>query len=91
MWENEPDIDLELMKKAFIATPHIAGYSTDGKANGTAMIVNSLCRYFDLPVNNWYPDDIPVPPVVSLTIDGTGKSDVDIIREVVLHTYDIEG
>jgi len=91
VWENEPDIDLELMKKAFIATPHIAGYSMDGKANGTAMIVNSLCRYFDLPVNNWYPGNIPVPPVVSVTVDANGKSDDDIIREVVLHTYDIEG
>ena len=90
VWENEPDIDLELMKKAFIATPHIAGYSTDGKANGTAMIVNSLCRHFDLPVNNWYPFDIPVPPVASLTIDAEGKSDDDIIREAVLNTYDIE-
>ena len=90
VWENEPDIDIELMKKASIATPHIAGYSTDGKANGTAMIVNSLCRYFDLPVNNWYPDDIPIPPVGSLTIDAKGKSDDDIIREVILHTYDIE-
>jgi erythronate-4-phosphate dehydrogenase len=90
VWENEPELDIELMKKAFIATPHIAGYSMDGKANGTAMIVNSLCRYFDLPVNNWYPDDIPVPHVVTLTIDAKGKSDYDIIREVVLHTYDIE-
>jgi erythronate-4-phosphate dehydrogenase len=91
VWENEPEIDLELMKKAFIATPHIAGYSMDGKANGTAMIVNSLSRYFDLPVNNWYPGNIPVPPVVSVTVDANGKSDDDIIREVVLHTYDIEG
>jgi erythronate-4-phosphate dehydrogenase len=55
VWENEPDIDLELMTKAFIATPHIAGYSTDGKANGTAIVVNSLSKYFDLPLKNWYP------------------------------------
>jgi erythronate-4-phosphate dehydrogenase len=91
VWENEPDIDIELMKRAFIATPHIAGYSTDGKANGTAMIVNSLCRYFNIPLNNWYPGNIPVPPVESVTVDAKGKSDDDIIREVVLHTYDIEG
>ncbi len=46
VWENEPDIDLELMQQAFISTPHIAGYSTDGKANGTAMVVNSLGKLF---------------------------------------------
>ncbi len=46
VWENEPDIDLELMEKTFLSTPHIAGYSTDGKANGTSMVVNSLCRFF---------------------------------------------
>ena len=89
VWENEPDIDLDLMEKAFIATPHIAGYSTDGKANGTAMVVNSLCRYFNLPMEKWYPVDIPVPSATSLTIDVKGKSDDDIISEVVFHTYDI--
>jgi erythronate-4-phosphate dehydrogenase len=90
VWENEPDIDLELMEKAYIATPHIAGYSTDGKANGTAMVVNSLCRYFNLSLENWYPGNVPVPTVASITVDATYKSDYDIIREVVLHTYNVE-
>jgi erythronate-4-phosphate dehydrogenase len=90
VWENEPDLDLELMSKAFIATPHIAGYSTDGKANGTAMVVNSLCKYFDLPLKNWYPDNVPFPPVSVINIDATGKSDEDIIREAVIQTYNID-
>ena len=89
VWENEPDIDLELMEKSFIATPHIAGYSTDGKANGTAMIVNSLCRFFDLPLKDWYPSDVPPPSVPGIVIDCEGKTDQDIIREAVFHTYDI--
>jgi erythronate-4-phosphate dehydrogenase len=90
VWEKEPDIDLELMEKSFITTPHIAGYSTDGKANGTAMVVNSLCRFFNLPLENWYPEDIPVPSNAEIIIDGKGKSDEDIIREAVFHTYNIE-
>ena len=49
VWENEPDVDQELLSKVFLATPHIAGYSTDGKANGTAMVVNSLSRFFNAP------------------------------------------
>ena len=37
VWENEPDINLTLLNKVFIGTPHIAGYSADGKANATRM------------------------------------------------------
>ncbi len=90
VWENEPDIDLELMAKTFIATPHIAGYSTDGKANGTANIVNSLCEYFDFPLRNWYPENVPQPPAPEISIEGKGKNDEDIIREAVFQTYSIE-
>jgi erythronate-4-phosphate dehydrogenase len=90
VWENEPDIDKELMQRAFFATPHIAGYSSDGKANGTAMVVNSLCKYFDLPSVNWYPDHVPLPDYPLLTIDCTGKSEESIVREAVVHTYDID-
>ena len=42
VWENEPDIDLELLNIVEIATPHIAGYSAEGKANGTAVCVNAI-------------------------------------------------
>lgn len=50
-WENEPDIDLTLLRKAFIATPHIAGYSADGKANATRMSLEALCRFFGIEAN----------------------------------------
>jgi erythronate-4-phosphate dehydrogenase len=89
VWENEPAIDLDLLAKTFIGTPHIAGYSTDGKANGTAMVVNSLCTCFKLPLKNWYPDNIPLPCESVLTIEGIDKTDEDIIREAVFHTYNI--
>lgn len=45
-WEDEPDINLDLLQKAYIATPHIAGYSADGKANATRMSLEALCRFF---------------------------------------------
>ncbi len=90
VWENEPDIDSELHKASFIATPHIAGYSTDGKANGTAMSVNALSKFFNLPAANWYPDDVPNPSNPLIMIDGKGKSDEDIVRECIFHTYDNE-
>ena len=90
VWENEPDIDTELMEQAFIATPHIAGYSTDGKANGTAMVVNSLSKYFNLSLENWYPGNVPLPSFPSISIDCKGKSEEEIFREIVLHTYNID-
>jgi erythronate-4-phosphate dehydrogenase len=89
VWENEPDIDLELLGKAFIATPHIAGYSTDGKANGTAMSVNALCEYFNLPLKNWYPDNIPQPHYPVITVESRVKEDEEMIRLAISGTYDI--
>ena len=47
-WENEPDINQELLDAAFLATPHIAGYSADGKANATRMSLEALCRFFHI-------------------------------------------
>ena len=69
VWENEPNIDLELLKQVDIATPHIAGYSADGKANGTAMSVQALSRHFNLGLDDWFPENIPSPSKPSFKID----------------------
>jgi erythronate-4-phosphate dehydrogenase len=90
VWENEPNIDTELMSMAFLATPHIAGYSTDGKANGTAMVVNSLCRFFNLPLKEWYPGNVPLPEKTEISINAAGKDDYEVLREAVTRTYSIE-
>ncbi len=45
VWENEPDIIPELLKQTLVGTPHIAGYSLEGKVNGTQIIYNSLCEF----------------------------------------------
>lgn len=47
-WEHEPFISKELREVAYIATPHIAGYSADGKANATRMSLEALCRFFHI-------------------------------------------
>ena len=81
VWENEPDIDLELMQQSFISTMHIAGYSTDGKANGTTASVRAVARALGIKeLEQWTPSEIPAPleaqeiPFVSL-------------KDSVLHTY----
>jgi erythronate-4-phosphate dehydrogenase len=46
VWENEPAINLEMLRSVDIATPHIAGYSYDGKVRGTKMIYDAACAFF---------------------------------------------
>lgn len=58
VWEGEPNIEQRVLQGAELATPHIAGYSVQGKANATAMVVNALARHFDLPLKDWYPEGI---------------------------------
>lgn len=52
-WEGEPKISHKLLHKALVATPHIAGYSIEGKQRGTAMVIESLNHHFGInaPVN----------------------------------------
>lgn len=49
-WEGEPDINRELLEKAFIATPHVAGYSADGKSNATRMALRAVCAHFGIAI-----------------------------------------
>lgn len=89
VWENEPDIDTQLMDMTFLATPHIAGYSTDGKANGTAMSVKALCEFFNIPLSGWFPADLPPPLIPVVSIGGDRKSDEEILNKAISHTYNI--
>ncbi|PKL83391.1 MAG: 4-phosphoerythronate dehydrogenase PdxB [Ignavibacteriae bacterium HGW-Ignavibacteriae-3] len=92
VWENEPEIDLELLNLVDIATPHIAGYSTDGKANGTAMCVREVSSFFNLGMDkNWYPSIIPEPENSRIIeVNCSGKTDHEILREIILVSYNIE-
>ena len=63
VWENEPDIDRRLLQRAFLATPHIAGYSADGKANATRMALDALCGFFHLRADY---SIVPPPPAQPL-------------------------
>lgn len=46
VWENEPYINKELLERAFVATPHIAGYSAEGKMNATRIVFNAFLEFF---------------------------------------------
>ena len=72
-WENEPCVSLPLLERVWIGTPHIAGYSADGKVNADNMVVAGLCRHFGL--------DLPpriVPPSLPPTF--VPSADDDTLR-----------
>ncbi|NOZ24333.1 MAG: 4-phosphoerythronate dehydrogenase PdxB [Planctomycetes bacterium] len=90
VWEGEPDIDVALLEKVAIGTPHIAGYSFDGKVLGTQMIYQALCQHLGVPTD-WDPAPLlPEPEHPVLEIDAKGRDDEDVLRQAVLTVYDIE-
>ncbi|MGD9201770.1 MAG: 4-phosphoerythronate dehydrogenase PdxB [Chitinispirillia bacterium] len=89
VWENEPHINSDLLNKVTLATPHIAGYSADGKANGTMMSVQAVSRFFNLGLDNWSPENIPVPENITINIDCKEKSLHEVFKEAVMHTYSV--
>jgi erythronate-4-phosphate dehydrogenase len=86
VWEGEPDIDQELLALTDIATPHIAGYSADGKALGTAMSVQQISRFFGLGLDGWHPAELPRPGSMHIELQGRGAEG---ISDAVEQTYDI--
>ena len=88
-WENEPDIDLELLSLTALATPHIAGYSKDGKATGTRMSVQAISRFFGLGLNDWEPTGVELPAHPVIELDGLGLNEQEIISRAILASYDI--
>ncbi len=88
-WENEPDLDLELLSLTEIATPHIAGYSKDGKATGTLMSVQAISHFFGLGLENWQPTGVEQPAEPVFVLDGAGLTEQQILSKAILHTYDI--
>jgi len=93
VWEDEPNnIDQELLNLLEIGTPHIAGYSVEGKANGTSQIVQALARNLAIEdLQKWsVPSEVlnAIPGGV-VQIDADKGSDELVLHEAVMHSYDI--
>jgi len=88
-WNHEPGIDMELLELADIATPHIAGYSYQGKQNGTSMAVRAVARHFGLDsLKDYYPaTESPEKEIVTLRFYGLTREQT---RDLMLSAYDIE-
>ena len=71
VWEGEPQADVELAALCRIATPHIAGYSLDGKLRGTAQIYQALCQHLGVASSIELAQLMPAPWLSELTIDAS--------------------
>jgi erythronate-4-phosphate dehydrogenase len=88
VWEGEPNINADLLAGVDLGTPHIAGYSFDGKVNGTRTIYRAVCGFFGMKPT-WEPV-LPPPPVPHLEVTvEAGEDDEDVLRRVVRQVYDI--
>ena len=75
-WENEPNISRELLEKCVVSTPHIAGYSREGKQRGTAMMLEALNEHF-----GW---NIPLP-----IIEAPATGAINVTLAGIAASYDI--
>jgi erythronate-4-phosphate dehydrogenase len=85
VWEEEPDIPAELIERCAIATPHIAGYSFDGKVRGTEMIASALA---DFAGRRWKQTELIPPHAGELRLP-SGLSLLDGVHCAVRGAYDI--
>ena len=83
-WENEPNIDTELLEMTEIATPHIAGYSADGKWTATKMSLDNLNEFFGLCIKPKFQEiEKPLSPIIDLREISAEKQ----LSHAVWHTY----
>lgn len=83
-WENEPHIDLHLLDMASIATPHIAGFSADGKANATRACLKNIGDFFH--IDRVRTEDVLPPPPTDPIINLSGCQS-DVISQAVFTSF----
>ena len=87
VWEQEPRIHPELVDRVWLATPHIAGYSLEGKVQGTEMIYQSLSQFLGLPVRKKAGQFLPEPALSKISFTSSADEE-DAIRIALRACYD---
>lgn len=88
VWENEPTPNSELMSQCLIATPHIAGYSLDGKLNGTSMVYREACEFLGLPKRRKLAQLMPEAPLRKLSFSVEGDNEF-VVTKAIRSMYDV--
>ncbi|SEM99548.1 erythronate-4-phosphate dehydrogenase [Pseudomonas sp. ok272] len=71
VWEGEPSVDIALAELCVIATPHIAGYSLDGKQRGTAQIYQAFCQFIDQAASVTLDQLLPAPWLAQVHVNAS--------------------
>ena len=87
VWEQEPRIHPELVDRVWLATPHIAGYSLEGKVQGTEMIYQALSQFLGLPVRKKAGQFLPEPALSKISFTSSAEEE-DAIRIALRACYD---
>jgi erythronate-4-phosphate dehydrogenase len=86
VWETEPNFDSELFKLVEIGTPHIAGYSFEGKVNGTTMIYEALSDFIKSP-KTWKPNLDKVEDNVVVIEDN--ETTLSVLKKLFNKSYNV--
>ena len=89
VWEGEPFVNIELASQVDIATPHIAGYSYDGKVRGTWMIYQALCQHLGQEVMLEETDLIDSKLNLLLDLQSEQVAAPESARDLLVRIYDI--
>ncbi|WP_039913511.1 4-phosphoerythronate dehydrogenase [Cellvibrio mixtus] len=89
VWEPEPDISLELLDKVLLGSPHIAGYSYDGKLNGTEIVYQALCKHIDTQPKASLAALVPPLENNQLRVDDENRTVFEIAQSLIKQVYDI--
>ncbi|QTN40427.1 4-phosphoerythronate dehydrogenase PdxB [Marinobacter salsuginis] len=87
VWEQEPRIHPGLVERVWLATPHIAGYSLEGKVQGTEMIYQALSHFMGLPVRKKAGQFLPEPALSKISFTSSADEE-DAIRIALRACYD---
>lgn len=87
VWEPEPDLLLPLLEKVDIATPHIAGYTLEGKARGTTQVYEAYCDFIGQPQHVELSTLLPAPVVSTISVQG--ELTQPLLKQLIHLVYDV--
>lgn len=87
VWEPEPNLDTELLEWVDIGTPHIAGYTLEGKARGTTQVYEAYCQFLGQPDRIALSSLLPKPEISAITF--LGKLTQSQLKRLVHLVYDV--